>query len=195
MRTELTLDDLESFALEQDVVVDDSLIKGVAELAMLQIRLEDDIERAEEGLKRLKSRLRNVAESLLPAAMTEAGVASVNLANGAVVKVKPFYSAHISEERSTAAFAWLRENGYSDLIKNQLAVEIRAGQDNVAGSIEHELQELGLGYTKKNSVHASTLRAWVKEMYEAGNPPPADVFGTFCGSKSEIKRPKVPLDT
>jgi hypothetical protein len=122
-------------------------------------------------------------------------VSSVNLANGAVVKIKPFYSAHISEERSERAFAWLRDNGYADLIKNQLAVEIRAGQDNVAGSLEHELQELGLGYTRKNAIHASTLRAWVKEMYEAGKPPPAEVFGTFCGNKSEIKRPKGQLDT
>lgn len=189
------LDDLEQFALEQDVVVDDSLIKGVAELALLQIRLEDDIGRAEEGIKRLKSRLKNVQEVLLPAAMTEAGVSSVNLANGAIVKVKPFYAAHISEERSERAFAWLREHGYSDLIKNQLAVDVRAGQDNMAGEIEHELQELGLGYTKKETVHSATLRAWVKEMFEAGKPPPADVFGIFCGDKAEIKRPKVMLDT
>ena len=195
MNTELTLDDLESFALEQDVVVDDALIKGVAELAMLQLRLEDDIDRAEEGVKRLKSRLRNVQESLLPAAMTEAGVSTVTLANGALVKVAPFYSAHISEERSARAFAWLREHGFSDIIKDQLTADIKAGQDNMAGHIEDELRNLGISYTKKEAVHASTLRAFIKEQYEAGKPPPADVFGTFVGSKATIKRPKGQLDT
>jgi hypothetical protein len=192
---ELTLDDLESFALEQDVVVDDALIKGVAELALLQIRLEDDIERAEEGVKRLKSRLRNVAESLLPAAMTEAGVATVTLANGAVLKRSPFYSAHISEERSVAAFAWLREHGFSDIIKNQLTADIKAGQDNMVGHVADELAQLGISYTQKSAVHAATLKAFIKEQYEAGNPPPAEVFGTFVGEKVTIKRPKVSLDT
>ena len=193
--TGVSLDELEQFALEQDVVVDDEKVKGVSELALLQLRLEDDIVKAEEGVKRLKSRLRNVAESLLPAAMTEAGVSTLTLSNGSVLKRSPFYSAHISEERSAKAFAWLREHGFSDIIKNQLAVDIRAGQDSVAGSIEHELQELGLSYTRKDGIHASTLKAFIKEQYEAGNPPPAEIFGTFVGERVQIKRPKGQLDT
>jgi len=43
---------------------------------------------------------------------------------------------------------------------------------------------------QKEDVHASTLKAWVRERIEAGDEFPMDLFGAFIGQRAIIKKGK-----
>ena len=68
---------------------------------------------------------------------------------GHPLKLNLSYKARIPESRSEEAFAWLRENGHGDLIKNQVAMEFGMKQDNEAKSIVEELKNKGLPVQQK----------------------------------------------
>ena len=52
--------------------------------------------------------------------MEERGVRSIKMRDGQSVDIKPFYTGSITKDKQEEAFQWLRENGYDDIIKNQI---------------------------------------------------------------------------
>jgi len=187
--TDDLLSELEQLS-EQETPVSDEGLKAVSELAHYMVKLEDQIAKAETYVKDLKEKLRKVSEVRLPMAMQELKMKDFALENGAKVQCKPFYAAHISEDRAASAHDWLRTNGFGDIIKNKLEVELKMGQDNMALSLEAELQEQGASYIKKEGVHSATLKSFVKEQLEQGHPLPMDLFGVHVGTKAVITRKK-----
>lgn len=181
--------DFES-ASEELSKLDDTALGTVARLAELQLALEQAIETKEEELKALKKQLQEVSTEQLPAAMAEHGVSEFTLADGSKVSVKKFYGASISKARQDEAFHWLNENGYGDLIKNQVAASFVRGQEEEAREFSHELERRGMSVTSKKWVEPMTLKAWAKEMVEKGRPPPDDLFGLYVGDVTKISVPK-----
>ena len=55
--------------------------------------------------------------------------------DGSNVEIKPFYTGTISKEKQEEAFEWLRDNGYEDLIKNQVIVKFGRAEDEKAKSL------------------------------------------------------------
>jgi len=49
------------------------------------------------------------------------------------------------------------------------------------------LNKEGYQSTQRESVEPSTLRAFVREQYEAGRELPMDLLGAFIGHKTTIK--------
>jgi hypothetical protein len=62
----------------------------------------------------------------------ERGVKSIKMKDGQSVEIKPFYTGTISKEKQEEAFEWLRDNGYEDLIKNQVIVKFGRAEDEKA---------------------------------------------------------------
>ena len=54
--------------------------------------------------------------------------------NGEEVEVRNTYGAHIKEANKEAAFAFLRESGHGDIIKNTVSVAFGKGEDAMAES-------------------------------------------------------------
>jgi hypothetical protein len=119
--------------------------------------------------------------------MDEMGVEKIEV-EGASVACKPVVHASIPVPRKEEAFAWLRENGLDDIIKNDVVVTFGKGEDNVAGNLVGQLQEKGFDPRTKTHIHASTLKAFVKERVTAGKHIDLDMFGAFVQTAAEIKR-------
>ena len=62
------------------------------------------------------------------------------------------------------------------------------GEDNIAGSLMVELEGKGFHPESKTHIHAMTLKAFVKDRFESGEPIDLDLFGAFVARSAKIRR-------
>ena len=163
-------------------------MRSMAEIARAIRNKESEISALENVLKSKKEELRRKSEEELPSMMAELGVNSFELDDGSKVSGRDLYGGHISVPNREAAYEWLRDNGYDDIIKNTLSVVFGRGEDQKADHFLKILEGHGLLPEQNTSVHPSTLKAWVKERMENGDEFPMDLFGAFVGQRAVIKR-------
>ena len=84
----------------------------------------------------------------------------------------------------------MRDNGYEDLIKNQVIVKFGRAEDDKAKNLFSDLANQGLDTDRNVKVEPSTLRGFIREMVEGGKELPMDTFGVFVGHKVNIKKGK-----
>ena len=160
--------------------------------------LEDEILNAEGSIKKLKEKAKILSEFTIPEMMKEMNITKLKLKDGETVEVRPFYGASLAQGRGesdsdyavrkTAAFKWLRENGRGDVIKNDISVTFGSGEDNKASQYVDLARGQGFEPVQKENVHAQTLKAIVGACVESGIDMPSDVFKTFVGNQTKIKR-------
>ena len=149
--------------------------------------VEDQITEAEEHVKELKQQQKSLSFETIPAVMDEMGVERVDV-DGLTVSRKMIVHASIPLDRKEEAFSWLRENNLDDIIKNDVTCSFGKGEDNVAGDVVGLLQEKGFDPKTKTHVHASTLKAFVKERVTDGKAIDLDMFGAYINNSAQIKR-------
>lgn len=176
----------------EDFVVEatDDQLASVAAYANEAVGIEQKLALLAQIQESLQKRYRHVVEKLLPEQMHTAGIFDFTAADGSKVQLKDEFFANISKERQHDAHAWLRENGHDDLIKNTITVPLTRGQDNTAKSLISQLEQMGLNYTQAESVHASTLKSFVKEQITKGKPLPHDLLGIHVVNRAVIKKGK-----
>lgn len=177
------------YAADTPVQKDQDLSR-VAELAQRQMELEDEIQDLEEKLANKKHELERVQCFDLPDALRETGLSEVRLKSGEKLTVKDEVYASISQANAETAFEWLKEHGLDDIIKNDVVLTFKRGEENLADTIAKQLDLMGVGQhmLRKKHVHWQTLRATVKEQLELGVNLPMDVFGVHITPKTKIKR-------
>lgn len=174
-------------------------LKRITSLATLLVSQEAEVERVEAEVKRLKEDARRTREEDLPTLMKEVGLLTVKLEDGSTVDVKDDVSCAISEDRRAEAHAWLNDNGFGGLIKNVVSVAFGKGDDERerAESLVFHLSALGLDFERKEAVHASTLKSFVKEtLAKMGEDPdapkiPFEPFAIRPFAKAVVKPPKL----
>jgi hypothetical protein len=181
--------DFEEAATELTNVGDKDL-KAVADLVRQQLVIERRIEDLEDELKRAQQNLAKISQEILPEALAEHGLSELKMEDGSKITVSQFIQAHISKEKQEDAFDWLREHNFDDLIKNVVSLEFGKGEDDHARDVMETLTNRGYWPQNKQSVHPSTLKAFVKEQVEKGAEIPSDLFGIFIGKKAVIKKGK-----
>lgn len=165
-------------------------LKSIAEIARRIRDTEDEIKRTEEFLKARKADLLKLTDEDLPSVFEELGVKSFTLDDGSKVEIKPLYGASIPVDKKEEAFDWLRENGYDDLIKNNVICTFGRGEDEKARDFARDALARGLAPQQKQDVHAQTLKAWVRERVESGDSFPMTLFGAFIGQRAVIQKGK-----
>ena len=152
--------------------------------------VSSEMEDTESRLKLLKQKHEHISGEVIPTMMSEMGLSHLKLIDGSTVDVKPNYSANISVANREKAFQWLRENGLSDIIKNEISVSFGRNEDNKAADYAALAEERGFQPTQKMKVEPMTLKALVRERLEAGKSMPTEIFNVFVGNKTTIKRNK-----
>jgi hypothetical protein len=160
--------------------------------------LEDEIANAEASVKKLKEKAQVLSEFTIPNMMKEMNITKLKLKDGETVEVRPFYGASLAQGRGesdsdyavrkAAAFKWLRNNGRGDVIKNDISVTFGSGEDNKASQYVTLARGQGFEPVQKENVHAMTLKAIVGECVDSGVDIPSDVFKTYVGNRTNIKR-------
>ena len=170
--------------------LDQGGLKTVAELAKEIQNEEEYISCLEDDLKKAKKKLLTMTDEDLPALLQEVGINKFELDDGSTVEVKQTYGASILVDNRPQAYEWLRENGYDDIIKNNVICTFGRGEDDKASAFQAFAAKEGYAANQKTEIHPQTLRAFVKERVEAGEEFPMELFGAWIGQRAVIKRGK-----
>jgi len=151
---------------------------------------EKEVAALEQKLKDEKKSLLKLTDEELPTMLAEIGLSSMKLDDGSEVTVKPTYGASILVDNRPAAYEWLREQGYDDIIKNTVACQFGRGEDDKASAFKAFAEKEGYLAEQKEEIHPQTLRAFVKERVENGDDFPMELFGAYVGQRAVVKRSK-----
>jgi hypothetical protein len=151
---------------------------------------EAEVNELEQKLKNEKRALMKLTDEDLPTMLAEIGLTSMKLDDGSEVSIKPQYGANILVDNRPAAYEWLRENGYDDIIKNTVACTFGRGEDDQASAFKAFAEKEGFFAEQNTGIHHTTLRAFVKERIENGDDFPMELFGAYVGQRAIIKRSK-----
>ena len=166
----------------------DGELSIVSKLANKQLKLAAEVAELDAGLKAKKEELRLTAENELPDAMQSAGLTQITLTTGEKISINEFYNAHISRANQEKAYEWLVSNGHEGLIKNEVLLKFGREEIEVVDQTVSALQARGLSPEVRQSVHPSTLKAFVREQFNSGNDIPTEPFGIYIGTKATIKK-------
>ena len=168
------------------IKVDTSMAKDIAVKCNELIDLQNEIKTIEEKLNKVKDQEKFLSEHAIPSLMQSSGISMIKLEDGTEVKVSPYYYAKISEDKKEAAFAWLREKGFGDLIKNNISLDFGMNQDSEANNVVAQLKAKGYNVFQSTTVHSGTLKAFVKEQITEGKGLPEDLFGIYTATKTKL---------
>tara|TARA_R100001443_G_scaffold14024_2_gene23958 strand:- start:15240 stop:15815 length:576 start_codon:yes stop_codon:yes gene_type:complete len=168
--------------------LNDGELSLVSTLANKQLQLAQELSELEEAVKAKKEEFRLTSEQELPEAMQTAGLTEIVLSTGEKISVTEFYNAHISKANQELAYQWLVENGHEGLIKNEVSLKFGREEGQVVDETVMALKSRGLSPEVKQTVHPSTLKAFVKEQLTSGKDIPTEPFGIYIGSKAIIKK-------
>ena len=168
--------------------VSDGELSLVSALANKQLGLAKQLEELEASVKAKKEELRLTSEQELPDAMQSAGLTQIKLSTGENIAISEFYNAHISKANQEIAYKWLLANGHEGLIKNEVLLKFGREETAVVNETVAALKSRGLAPEIRQSIHPSTLKAFVKEQLTTGNDIPTEPFGVYIGYKAIIKR-------
>jgi hypothetical protein len=161
-------------------------LQQVAALSKRQLELEQQVAAAELALKTLKEKLAAVQLQELPDAMLEIGLAYVELTTGDSVSIDKFYSGSIKDTKPQA-LVWLKKNNHDSIIKTNFVLPV--GRDPVKTvKIQQILLKNKLDFILDENVHPQTLKAFIREMTEAGKPLAMDLLNVYIGNKSIVKK-------
>ena len=166
----------------------DNELSVVSNLANKQLQVGSELAELEGAVKAKKEELRLISEQELPDAMQAAGLNEIVLSSGEKISIGEFYSAHISKANQEVAYEWLVSNGHEGLIKNEVLMRFGRDENEVVKETVSNLKARGLSPEVRQSVHPSTLKAFVREQLTSGNDIPTEPFGIYIGTKATIKR-------
>lgn len=165
----------------------DQELKELRELVQQQIDAEESISKQEELLKSMKQKLRTLSEKVIPEAMANFNMHELTTSDGLTIKIRDDVAASIKKDNEQAAFKWLRDHGFDDIIKNEVKIPFGKGQDEKAIQLAHLLEEHGFdSWSMKEGVHPQTLRGFIKEQLEQGHDVPLTLFGAYTYQKTVI---------
>ena len=181
-------------AIDQDKLL--TLRSLVAETRDLETRKKQ----LEEDTTDVNKKLQAMFFKDLPDLMDEIGVGSIALEPegnypGVEAKAMPYYKANIlaswPEEKREAAFQYLEDNGFGDLIKTQFVIEFPLKALDEAKILEAALMKLDVQFTRSKTVPWATLTAWLSEQVERFHKmPPLDLIGGTVGRVVKLKTRK-----
>jgi len=184
---------IDQIAKETDKIIediDDNQVKGVSNLCNT---LSDTLSKIDQ-CKKLKDDLQKqadkLAQELIPQAMQETGLKTLVLDNGDKVEVKPLLRVSPLVENRPFVYQWLRDNGFGDLVKNEISASFGRNEDDMANNFKEEVKKLGLLPKQTEKVEPSTLRAFVNEqvVVNGRNDLPLDKFGAYIGQQAKITK-------
>ena len=155
------------------------------------IKLEDDIQDAEDALKTLQDRHRQITQFELPELMDAAEQTDIGTKAGHRVQMDETIRASLNKHKEEA-LAYLEENDAGDLIKRTFTIQFDRDDEAWAKKFERDLaqRKKPLNSKVERTVHANTLTSWVKARMAEGVDIPQETFGVFRQRFAKVKRAK-----
>jgi len=178
----------------------DGILAGLSEMVTRAGQLEAQLEKLSDAQAQASTKLRDLVENLIPAAMDEAGVAEFTTSEGMKVSVQKEITGSLGKgkdeteaahaQRVNAALAWLDENGHDGIVKVEIGVKLARGQRVQAEKIGEALTQIGVDFKQTEGVHPATLKSFLKEQTENGAPIPLALFKVAEYRRAKLKAPR-----
>ena len=137
-------------------------------LASKLVELEGKIDEKEKELNLLKEEHQKISCGVLADVMTQTGLTELVLTEGRKILLKPQVFASISKARMPHVVEWLKERNMDGIVKRHAVVsEVQLGA----------LDMYQIPYQREESIHSSTLKAFVRERLDADPDFPRELFG------------------
>lgn len=163
-------------------------LKRITTLAEQLAEATANAKRLDEELKAAKKLQRQIEEEDLPTLMDELGLTEIRLKSGELVKIQRDCQTSITEATHDKAMEWLVENGFGGIIKTGVVVEFGRGEIKEADKAAKALAKKYPQTVSNESVHHSTLKAFVMEQLREGKPLPTDLFNLREFNKAVIRK-------
>lgn len=162
--------------------------------------LEFEKKDIEEQLSAVNATIYKATRETLPELFASAGVHTVGLdAYGNLpaytakldTEVRASISKEWPEEKRTAAFEWLAQQGAEDLIKATVTVSFDKTEIEEALELRRMLRKKEYDVQMDMAVHHMTLTAWLRERWaEKDVPPQIDTIGGYIGPVVKLSAKK-----
>lgn len=170
---------------------DSDSMKRLSDLAALLRNHKKNIARLETELAEQKKNESRIETEDLPELMKELDMKSFTLSDGTKIEVVEDLMCGITAENRDDAHAWLRKNKFGGIIKTLITQQYGAGEIEEATKNAEAIKKLtGRAAMVLESIHAGTLKAFLKEQRTKGTKIPAKLFGLFPFSKAKVTPPK-----
>ena len=149
------MDHLENFEM------DNGEISKLSEKIKLLNQVRKEIEDKEYELKKLKDIEKGISGEDIPQFLSKFGIDSIKLDNGAQVTIEEKINVSLPKKdviKRNNLMKWISENGGAGIIKDTLTMF------DPENSIIEKVKELGVSFERKKDIHASTLKAFFKEI-------------------------------
>lgn len=163
-------------------------IDRLVQLGEIAERKDAEIKDLEQRLKDAKAEYNRLTCEDMPELMNELGLSEFRLSDGTRVTVEEDVKTSITAANRDAAMEWLRNNGYSGIIKTRVVADFDRGDRDRAAEISEAISEQHDQVNVEEHVHPSTLKAFVKEQLAAGNNLPWDLLSIHPFNRATLKR-------
>ena len=155
---------------------------GLAILTRLAARMADEmaeVARVESELKEAKQMLRRTQEEDIPNQMDLLSIKDFTTKSGLTIKVKEDVFGSLPRDAALRAEAltWIVDHDYGSLIKDSFSLKFGKGDKEVADKLAKLLEDGNFRYDRKEDIHASTLKAFIRELMRDGEEVPFDLLG------------------
>jgi hypothetical protein len=183
--------------VEEDIVHDlfgfeapsENQLTNITIWASKALELKAEIEQVEAHLKGLNQELAEIEERNLPMALLEAGMSEFKMIGGGKITIKDVIQGSLSKDEGMRDFTlqWFIDNGGTENIKHHFEIDYTKGQYAYALALRRLLQENQVHFYEFESIHHSTMKAFLNEKLEEGTIPPFDKMGIRYFKKAIIK--------
>jgi hypothetical protein len=168
-------------------------LSNISQWASKALTLHAEIEIIEAHLKELNRELAVIEESNLPQAMLASGSAEFTMTDGSKITINDVIQGSLSKDEGKREFTlqWFIDNGGQDNIKDHFEIDYTKSQYESALAFRKLLQEEKIHFDEFESIHHSTLKAFLNEKLREGKEvPPFDKMGLRYFKKAVIKQSK-----
>ena len=167
-------------------------LRNISVWATKAIELQAEIVQIEEYLKKLSADLAQIEEIDLPKALMAANMLEFKMVGGGSISIKDVIQGGLSkdEEQRNFTMDWVVDNKGKEIIKDHFELDFGRGSYEEIIMLRKLLTEYKFHYDEFESIHASTLKAFLNEKLREGTLPPFDKMGLRYFKKADIKVPK-----
>ncbi len=137
-------------------------IQTLSSLGHEQLKVQRELEELQLQVSKKEEELNIIRKNRIPRIMESLRIGSFTLDSGEGIAIKRSYYGSIKDNEEQA-FDWLKKNGMDDIVKNIVTIEFQRGEEEKAEELYLNLQKMGYNVDRKQSIHSSTLKAFVKE--------------------------------
>jgi hypothetical protein len=175
---------------EPEIFATDEKLQSINTLIGSLLEKQTKLFALQSQIKEISKEIMNIEENKLPEALDAVGYTSGDkiILKGVEVSLKTDLQMSISAEKKPFVLSWLKEKGHSEIIKNQINVDLPKGKNlEEVEEIKSTLKELGLSFVQIEDVNTGTVKSLVKSLLSESEEVPVEDMGGRIYTRATIK--------